>query len=48
MPRYTVDLHNHTPIIPTDYRGDVATTPRQIVETALERGIDLATVSRLM
>lgn len=41
MPRYTVDLHNHTPLIPTDYRGDPATTPRQIVERALEVGIDV-------
>jgi len=41
MPRYVVDLHNHTPLIPTDYRGDVSTTPRQIVERALEVGIDV-------
>ena len=41
MPRYVGDLHNHTPLIPTDYRGDVATTPRQIVERALEVGIDV-------
>lgn len=41
MPRYTVDLHNHTPLIPTDYRGDLATTPRQIVERALDAGIDV-------
>jgi PHP family Zn ribbon phosphoesterase len=38
---YTVDLHNHTPLIPSDYRGDAATTPRQIVERALECGIDV-------
>ena len=41
MPRYTVDLHNHTPLIPSDYRGDPATSPRQIVERALEVGIDV-------
>lgn len=41
MPLLTVDLHNHTPLIPTDYRGDIATTPRQIVERALEVGIDV-------
>jgi PHP family Zn ribbon phosphoesterase len=41
MPMFTVDLHNHTPLIPTDYRGDAATTPRQIVERALETGIDV-------
>lgn len=38
---FTVDLHNHTPLIPTDYRGDVSTTPRRIVERALEVGIDI-------
>ncbi|MRS12564.1 MAG: hypothetical protein EG823_05780 [Actinobacteria bacterium] len=41
MPRYVVDLHNHTPFIPSDYRGDLATTPRQIVERALACGIDV-------
>lgn len=41
MPLYTIDLHNHTPLIPSDYRGDPATTPRQIVERALEVGIDV-------
>ena len=41
MPLYTVDLHNHTPLIPSDYRGDIGTTPRQIVERALEVGIDV-------
>lgn len=41
MTRFTVDLHNHTPLIPSDYRGDPATTPRQIVERALEVGIDV-------
>ena len=41
MSRYTIDLHNHTPLIPSDYRGDPTTTPRQIVERALEVGIDV-------
>ncbi|MDO8847062.1 MAG: PHP-associated domain-containing protein [Coriobacteriia bacterium] len=41
MTRYVVDLHNHTPLIPSDYRGDITTTPRQIVERALEAGIDV-------
>ncbi len=41
MPLFTVDLHNHTPLILTDYRGDIGTTPRQIVERALEAGIDV-------
>lgn len=41
MALFTIDLHNHTPLIPTDYRGDPGTTPRQIVERALEVGIDV-------
>ena len=41
MPTYIIDLHNHTPLIPTDYRGDADTMPRQIVERALECGIDV-------
>lgn len=41
MATYTVDLHNHTPLIPSDYRGEPDTTPRQIVERALELGIDV-------
>ena len=41
MPTFTVDLPNHTPLIPSDYRGDPATTPRQIVERALEADIDV-------
>ena len=41
MPRYTVDLHNHTPLITSDWRGSPGTTPREIVETALDRGIDV-------
>ncbi len=41
MPRYTVDLHNHTPLIPGDWRGRPGTTPREIVETALDAGIDV-------
>lgn len=41
MPVYTVDLHNHTPLIPSDWRGRPGTTAREVVETALERGIDV-------
>ncbi len=41
MPRYTVDLHNHTPLIPNDYHDAAGTTPRAIVHTALEHGIDV-------
>jgi len=41
MPRYTLDLHNHTPLLPRDYRGSLDTTPRQIVETAISAGLDI-------
>lgn len=41
MPVFTVDLHNHTPLIPSDWRGRPGTSAREIVETALERGIDV-------
>jgi len=41
MPRYTIDLHNHTPLIVGDWRGHPGTTPREIVETAIDRGIDV-------
>jgi len=41
MPVYTVDLHNHTPLIPSDWRGAPGTTAREVVETALDRGIDI-------
>jgi len=41
MPVYTIDLHNHTPLIPSDWRGAPGTTARQVVVTALERGIDV-------
>jgi hypothetical protein len=45
MPEYTIDLHNHTPFVPKDYRGDLDTTPRQMVERALELGIDVLGVT---
>lgn len=41
MSRLTVDLHNHTPLIPNDYHDAAGTIPRAIVHTALERGIDV-------
>lgn len=45
MPLYTVDLHNHTPLIPTDYRGPADTTPAQLVAAALAAGIDVLGVT---
>lgn len=41
MPHYTIDLHNHSPLITSDWRGRPGTTPREIVERALDRGIDV-------
>ncbi|MDH4139102.1 MAG: PHP domain-containing protein [Coriobacteriia bacterium] len=41
MPEYGVDLHNHTPIVTSDYRGSLATTPRDIVQAAVSAGLDV-------
>ncbi|MDO9555964.1 MAG: hypothetical protein Q7J82_00045 [Coriobacteriia bacterium] len=41
VPGYAADLHNHTPLLPCDYRGSLETTPREIVETALSAGLDV-------
>lgn len=41
MPQFNVDLHNHTPLLPRDYRGAPDTAPRQIVESALAKGLDV-------
>ena len=40
MPAFTADLHNHTPHS-SDYRGAPDTTPREIVEIALDAGLDV-------
>lgn len=39
MPRFTVDLHNHTPAS-ADFREPDSTTARDIVEAALDAGLD--------
>ena len=41
MPRFRVDLHNHTPLLDCDYRGPLTTTPREIVEAALAARLDV-------
>ena len=41
MPVYTIDLHNHTPLIASDWGGAPGTTAREVVVTALDRGIDV-------
>jgi PHP family Zn ribbon phosphoesterase len=45
VPRFKVDLHNHTPLLTCDYRGSLDTTPRQIVEAALAADIDVYAVT---
>jgi len=45
MRKYKIDLHNHTPFIPTDYRGSLETSGRDIVETAIGVGIDVLAIS---
>ncbi len=45
MAEYTLDLHNHTPLIPSDYRGRLETTPTDIVRAALDAGIDVLGVT---
>lgn len=45
MPAFSADLHNHTPHISSDYRGPADTTPREIVEAALDAGLDVYAVT---
>lgn len=45
MPAFTADLHNHTPALGADYRGSMDTTAREIVETAVDAGIDVFAVT---
>lgn len=43
--KYKVDLHNHTPLIPNDYKGSLSTSGLEIVEAALDAGIDVLAIS---
>lgn len=45
MRKYKIDLHNHTPFIPTDYKGSLETSGRDIVEAAIGAGIDVLAIS---
>ncbi|MDZ4655078.1 MAG: hypothetical protein U1F44_04300 [Coriobacteriia bacterium] len=45
VPKYAVDLHNHTPLLPCDYRGSLETTPREIVDAALSAGLSVYAVT---
>jgi PHP family Zn ribbon phosphoesterase len=41
MPQYTVDLHNHTPHVASDYRGPDGTSAADLVRAASDAGIDV-------
>ena len=41
MPLYTVDLHNHTPFVASDYKAAGATTAADLVSAAAAAGIDV-------
>lgn len=41
MPLYTVDLHNHTPHVSSDYKGPAGTTAADLVGAASAAGIDV-------
>jgi PHP family Zn ribbon phosphoesterase len=45
MPAYVADLHNHTPLLPTDYRGPADTTADDVVRAAADAGIDILGVT---
>lgn len=40
MPRYTADLHNHSPLVRSDYR-DLDATPERLAEAAADAGIEV-------
>lgn len=43
--KYRVDLHNHTPLIPMDYKGSLETSGLDIVQAAIDAGIDVLAIS---
>jgi PHP family Zn ribbon phosphoesterase len=45
MQRYKVDLHNHSPIITSDYRGHTDTSAADIVRAAHLAGLDVLGIS---
>jgi predicted metal-dependent phosphoesterase TrpH len=45
MTTLQLDLHTHSPLVPTDYRGPVETTARTIVEASLRAGLGLLAVT---
>jgi len=45
MTTLELDLHTHSPLVPTDYRGPVETTARTIVEAACATGLGLIAIT---
>lgn len=45
MTTLELDLHTHSPLVPTDYRGPIETTARTLVETALAAGLGAMAVT---
>lgn len=45
MTTLQLDLHTHSPLVPTDYRGPIETTARTIVEAAMAAGLGLLAVT---
>jgi histidinol phosphatase-like PHP family hydrolase len=45
MTTIELDLHTHSPLVPSDYRGPAETTARAIVEAALAAGLGLLAVT---
>lgn len=45
MQTYRIDLHNHSPLLPNDYKGHALTSAADIVRAAFAAGIDVLGVS---
>ncbi|HEY5549416.1 MAG TPA: hypothetical protein VIL17_07480 [Coriobacteriia bacterium] len=45
MTAYSIDLHNHMPVEPTDYRGPLDTNGHDVARAALDAGIDVLAVT---
>ena len=45
MQRYKIDLHNHSPLITSDYRGHAETSAADIVRAAQLAGLDVLGIS---
>lgn len=45
MTAYSIDLHNHMPVEPTDYRGPLDTSGHDVARAAVDAGIDVLAVT---